>query len=63
MSQPSAGSCTLQRPGDPYLPPELQSAQKLAMEVGKEAGWLTLRLLEIKQWTQDTAINSRETNA
>lgn len=49
--------------GDPYLPPELQSAQKLAKEVGKEAGWLTLRLLESKQWKQDTAINSQETNA
>lgn len=49
MSHPSADSCALQCPGDPYLPPELQSFRKLAMEVGKEAGWLTPRLLETKQ--------------
>lgn len=62
MSHPSADSSALQCPGDPYLPPELQSAQKLVMEVGKEAGWLTLQLLEIKQWKWDTVINSRKTN-
>lgn len=49
MSHPSAVSCVLQHPEDPYLPPELQSARKLVMEEGKEAGWLTLQLLEIKQ--------------
>lgn len=49
MSHPPADSSALQCPGDPYLPPELQSARKLVMEVGKEAGWLTLQLLEIKQ--------------
>lgn len=49
VPHPSADSSALQCPGDPYLPPELQSAQKLVMEVGKEAGWLTLQLLETKQ--------------
>lgn len=62
MSHPSADSSALQCPGDPYLPPELQSAQKLVMEVGKEAGWLTLQLLEIKQWKWHRIINSRKTN-
>lgn len=49
MSHPSADSWILQGPGDPYLPPELQFAQKLVMEAGKEADWLTLQLLQIKQ--------------
>lgn len=62
MSHASADSSALQCPGDPYLPPGLQSAQKLVMEVGKEAGWLTLQLLEIKQWKWDRVINSRKTN-
>lgn len=44
-----AASCALQWPGDSYLPPELRSARKLATEAGKEAGWLTLQLLETKQ--------------